>query len=243
MCRASPLEGPLNCYHVCADAGWRATLKSHESYLRECVDRNVPPCTLMKINTLQLEGFLPDAMHGMDEGFTSHVAGNIMFEIMEEAGWGPNQRTRASRLNDDLKQYYKASKETVRVDGKLTYERVRAAGDWPLLKAKAAATRHVVPYITQLASRFNSGSDHDVRRLIVCNCLNDAYNTMKKADRFLTQGQKDHLRHISVTMLGCYRNLSLEALESNTRKWKMVPKHHETQHILEYLACVINPMH
>eukprot|EP00959_Pyramimonas_sp_CCMP1952_P363219 7606216-Pyramimonas_sp.AAC.1 len=89
----------------------------------------------------------------------------------------------------------------MRIDWKLTYEKARAAGEWPLLKAKAAATGHVVPYIAQLASRFNSGSDHDVRRLIVCHCLNDAYDTMKKAGRFLTQDQNDHLRHISVTML------------------------------------------
>eukprot|EP00959_Pyramimonas_sp_CCMP1952_P130442 2727533-Pyramimonas_sp.AAC.1 len=151
LCNASPHEGHLCCFNVSSDAGWRGTLRSHESYLRNCVDTGAEPCVLMKIKTLRLEGFLPDAMHGMGEGFTAEVAGNVMYEFMEAPGWGSNQKERAARLNDDLQKHYKTTKESVRVDGKITYERVKASGDWPLLKAKAAATRHITPYLVELA--------------------------------------------------------------------------------------------
>ena len=46
----------------------------------------------MKIKVLRLEGFLPDAMHGMDEGFTAEVCGNVMYEVMETAGWGATKK-------------------------------------------------------------------------------------------------------------------------------------------------------
>eukprot|EP00959_Pyramimonas_sp_CCMP1952_P138245 2893476-Pyramimonas_sp.AAC.1 len=63
---------------------------------------------------------------------------------------------------------------------------------------------------------------------------------MKDADRFLAPGEKKDLKELSQTMMGCYRNLSIEAHSQSKRGWKMKPKLHEIQHILEY-ATFINP--
>ena len=224
-----------------ADAGWRSTYRSHEQYLEECVAKNNQPCDLMKIKVLRLEGFLPDAMHGMDEGFTAEVCGNVMYEVMETAGWGATKKERAAKLDEDLKKHYKRVKECVKIDGRITYERVKPAGEWPCLKAKAAATRHVVPYVVGLAERFNSGSDHDQRRLLLCRSLDRAYSVMKSAGRFLTSCERAELKKLSQIMMSCYRNLSLESLQKGLRTYKMKPKLHETQHILE--DAVINPVY
>eukprot|EP00959_Pyramimonas_sp_CCMP1952_P082296 1719488-Pyramimonas_sp.AAC.1 len=43
-------------------------------------------------------------------------------------------------------------------------------------------------------------------------------------------------------MMGCYRNLSIEAHRQSRRGWKMKPKMHETQHMLEH-STFINPMY
>ena len=240
-CHASPHDGPLCFCQVDPDAGWRETFISHEEYMEELRSKNQEPCALMGIKVLRLEGFLGDAMHGMDEGFTSEVAGNVFHEAME-ARPEPNQKERAAAFDKDLKLYYKRVKETIKLDGKITYERVKSAGEWPCLKAKAAATRHVVPYCVELCERLNSGSAHDERRLLLCRCLDRCYRIMKSAGRFLTAGEKSELKHMSQTMMQCYRNLSLDALELGIRAWKMKPKLHETQHILEYSAAVINPV-
>ena len=196
----------------------------------------------MEIKVLRLEGFLGDAMHGMDEGFTAEVAGNVFYEAMELSA-GSTQKARAAALDTDLKRYYKRVKEKVKIDGSITFERVKSAGEWPCLKAKAAATRHVVPFCVELSERFNSGSDHDERRLLLCKCLDRCYRILKSAGRFLTSEEKSELRGMSQTMMKCYRNLSLESLEACERSWKVKPKLHETQHILEYSAEVINPMY
>ena len=238
---ASPSEGPLCFCNVSSDAAWRKTFRSHEQYLEECRTKGQAPADLMRIQTLRLEGFLPDAMHGMDSGFTAELVGNIMFEVMETAGWGSTQKQRAAKLDEDLKKHYKTIKESVKIDGRITFERIKSAGEWPCLKAKAAATRHLVPYIVGLAERFNSGSNHDQRRLLVCKCLDRAYSVMKNANRFLTGGEKAELKELSQVMMSCYRNLSMESLQNGVRTYKMKPKLHETQHILE--DAVINPMH
>jgi hypothetical protein len=194
----------------------------------------------MMIKVLRLEGFLPDAMHGMDEGFTADVCGNIMHEVMETAGWGSTQPKRAEQLDQELKKHYKEIKETVKIDGRITYDRVKMSGDWPVFKGKAAATRHLVPFVVKLAERFNSGSPHDERRLVLCKALQKCYGIMSRAGRFLTDDEKESLRETSQTMMACYRNLALEALEHGVRAYKMKPKLHETQHILE--DSIINPM-
>jgi hypothetical protein len=240
ICGASP-DGALGFCHVHRHAGWRATYKTHESYIADCAAKGVEPCALMQIYLLRLEGFLPDAMHGLDEGFTAEVAGNVMYEVMESPGYETNQAKRAARMDSELKAHYKETKETVRIDGKLTYTRVKESTEWPCLKAKAAATRHIMGFVTDLATRHNSGSIHDQRRLVVCTLLQKAYSIMKAGGPFLSDVDRAALKEISVDMMACYRNLSLEATGAGERKWKMKPKLHETQHILEDYTFV-NPM-
>ena len=195
----------------------------------------------MGIKVLRLEGFLPDAMRGMDEGFTAEVAGNVIYECMESPGYASNQTNRAAKMDAELKAHYKETKETVRLDGKLTYSRVKESSEYPVLEAKAAATRHIVPFLIRLAERHNTNTTHDQRRLVVCKSLKRAYDIMKAAGTFLDEQTKAELRQLSVVMMSCYRDLAVEAASNSERKWKMKPKLHETQHILE--DAFINPMH
>ena len=109
--KAGPRDGPLCFCNVGKDAGWRHTYWTHETYLQELEAQNKSPADLMMVKTLRLEGFLPDAMHGMDEGFTADVCGNIMWEAMQTAGWGSTLSKRAETLDMELKQHYKNVKE------------------------------------------------------------------------------------------------------------------------------------
>ena len=240
ICGASP-TGCKGFCNVSKAAAWRATYKSHESYIASQTAKGKQPCALMGIKVLRLEGFLPDAMHGMDEGFTAEVAGNVLYECMESDGYGSNQANRADKMDAELKAHYKATKESVKIDGKLTYARVKESSEYPVLKAKAAATRHIVPFLVRLAERHNTNTIHDQRRLFICKSLDRAYAIMKTSNMFLSEQARAELRELSVAMMGCYRNLSIEAASKSERKWKMKPKLHETQHVLE--DSTINPMH
>ena len=46
------------------------------------------------------------------------------------------------------------------MQGRLNYERIQPAGDWPKLKAKAAAVRHLVKYSHHLSILHDDGTQH-----------------------------------------------------------------------------------
>ena len=55
-------------------------------------------------------------------------------------------------MQADMNQWYKDTKETTKLRGKLTFERIKTSNDWPKLKCKAAAVRHLLRYAEKLAS-------------------------------------------------------------------------------------------
>ena len=130
--------------------------------------------------------------------------------------------------------------EPRRVDGKLSWQRVQAPGGWPIFKGKGASTRKLVRYALRLATEFNSGSEHDLLRLGVAQTLSRMYDIMYEESRFLSASAKTELAELSVVFMGMYHRLSAEAYGKSIRAWKMRPKFHVTQHILEHQTW-INP--
>ena len=232
-CRASPSQGVLCWCNVADDAPWRNTKKSHEDYLATRAAKGLPPARLFLIRTLKLEGFLGDPMHCMDEGITPEIIGNIAWEVMELKQWGTTQESNAVGLENHLNKHYADTNEKVKIQGKLTKQRIKESSEWPIFKAKAAATRHCVPWAVKLATEFNSNSLHDRRRLAVIQCLNRIYDLIREAPQFPSPEQQAELRELSLAMMRNYRHLTDESLGLNVKTWKMKPKCHMTQHILE----------
>ena len=131
----------------------------------------------------------------------------------------------------DLKKWYEGKKDKVKIQGKLTFERIRTKADWPKLNAKAAATRHMAHYALDLAQRYNSGSTHDKRRLVCCQFLVSFYTNCANHGRWFPQEVLDDLSAGVRVLMGCYGNLSREAIRENVRAWKMTPKFHFFVHI------------
>ena len=127
-----------------------------------------------------------------------------------------------------------------RIDGKVTFVRVKKSGEWPKFLAKAAATRRLVPFALHLATKYNSGTLHDRRRLGVVQALDTIYQIFGRGHMFLERNERDELARLSVAFIGMYRHLSVEARGNEERAWKMTPKFHLMQHILEHQSW-INP--
>lgn len=233
-CFACPHEGDDCWTHVGPDANWRLRIQTHEMYLEWCHDNNVEPADIFLIESLYFEGCLSDVLHAMDEGLVPEIIGNTMLEVMERGHWGGNQSLQAAGLDEHLKAWYKRTKETTKITGKITWTRVVSQGDWPFFKCKAAAGRHLVPYNLALAEEFDSGSTHDLTRRAVAQCLVDIYDILRAAPRFPSADQRSQLREKSQLLMQCYRNLSDEAIMAGEMRYKMKPKFHQSQHILEY---------
>lgn len=234
MCNASP-DGPLCWAKHDQDAPWRSTLQSHESYLARLAAEGHKKPNIFLVRTLRLEGVLADVMHTMCLGVAAHVCGNVMHEVMEaNPAWGATQADRCKTLKGRLDLWYKETKEQHKYDGKLTYARIKKAGDWPKFVGKAAATRRLVVFCARLAAEFNSKSVHDVHRAAVAQSLKDIYDIMDGDPQFLRPESKVKLARLSVAFRGVYAKLSASSLASNVRGWKMSPKFHLMQHILEH---------
>ena len=239
VCNASP-DGPLRWTRGDEAAPWRSTLRSHEAYLGQLRARSEQVPGIFGIRSLRLEGVLADAMHTIDLGVAAHLCGNVMFEVMESAGWGATQAARAKVLQDKLAAYYARTKEKHKISGKLVYSRVKKSGDWPKFLGKAADTRRLVYFAAELASEHNSGSEHDRLRQAVADALARMLDILEAEPRFLSAAAQQQLVRLSRAFMAAWTKLSAEALSQGQRAWKMTPKFHLMQHIMEHQSW-INP--
>eukprot|EP00959_Pyramimonas_sp_CCMP1952_P475406 9504166-Pyramimonas_sp.AAC.1 len=116
--------------------GWRRTMKSHESYLESLRESGSPLPALFRITSLRLEGVALDCLHVLDQGIASHIIANALVEVMGLGHWGGNQQLQAQGLEKSIKSWYDNHRTDSRIQGKLTYERLKTSNDWPKLKAK-----------------------------------------------------------------------------------------------------------
>ena len=82
------------------------------------------------------------------QGVSPHVAAKTILEVMALGQWGHSQQTQLAGLNNHLKNWQKSGSRRFR--GKITMARLRATGEWPVLKAKAACTRHIIRYCLKI---------------------------------------------------------------------------------------------
>ena len=106
--------------------------------------------------------------HTAHLGIGSHIIGNVMWPcLVDRVCGGTTQEDNVNGLMDSKKQRYSENKETNRIQGKLTVDRVRTQGGWPKLKAKAAATRHLTRTALVLAQKHLSWKAVAVAHLLV----------------------------------------------------------------------------
>ena len=147
--------------------------------------------------------------------------------------FGVNDADAVEGLQKDLNQFYAANKDCYKINGPLTFARIKTSGDWPKLKCKAASTRHIIRYCKDLCNRYNSGSVHDRRRLAIVSLLDRFYSICAEEGRYLSTDAKEELPKLVQNFMGIYKILSLEAKNDGQRKWKFVQKFHLFNHLCE----------
>ena len=131
FCRASG-RGPNYLFTDCRiGAGWRRTIWTHHEYIKYLKDNGFAiPVLLALVIGLRLECITPDVLHTVDQGVASHIIGNVLWflAITKAVFGGSNQQQKIERLARHLNQWYNDVKESYRIDGKLTLERLRPKG-------------------------------------------------------------------------------------------------------------------
>ena len=221
--------------------GWRGTEVTHGSYLAGLVNEGLLAPVLFNILSLCHEGVLPDVLHIVDQCMACHICANVFVEVMEMGHWGSNHDDQMAGLAADMKAWYAAVDEKCKIQGELTFSRIRTSGDWPKLKAKAASTRHLTKYALYLCVRYDDGSIHSQRRKLVCELLVRFYTILDTHGRFFPQKILDELNDLGPTLFDLYMRLAEEALANKKRAWKMTPKFHVFLHICELSCAMENP--
>ena len=220
MCDASA-EGPLSFANFAADAPWRATRRTHEVYVAKLrATGRALPALFEHVAGLRLECVMVDILHTVDQGVALHIIGNVFHECLTKGAFCDGGKdANLVALNAALVAWYKRTKETSRIKGKLTHERIKTSKDWPKLKCKAAAARHVAPFALELAR------EHLGRRVIaICQLLCEFYMMIDDQGMFLDPAAKVQMPLVGKRLCGLFAQESVAALREGQKNGSSLPK-------------------
>ena len=175
-----------------------------------------------------------DWMHLVELGIGADLCGNVLWQALRRKGilTQGNIAGRLAALNGRLREY-NARQKPVNPIGRLTVGMVKAKGEPPKLKAKAAECRHLQPWCLELAkeilqARPGQASIHMVAAadaLIACS---------KAADERPFDLPK--FQRLGMEFLRHYKWLGLHVHADGDTLWRFKPKHHIMGHLLYQVA-------
>ena len=134
-------------------------------------------------------------------------------------------------LDEEMRSWFKHEKVDTKVQGHLTMSRLRNKGSlFPKLKAKGAATRHLIKCVLDLARRHIG----DRRVLAVAQLMTEFYTLIDNEGLYLSEPAKERAPHIGRNFCSIYAQLSRSALENKVKAWKATPKFHLFCHLTEW---------
>ena len=117
------------------------------------------------------------------------------------------------------------------MQGDLTWTRLKTGSGFPKLKAKAAATRHMMSYGLHLAQTYLS---EDRRIVAIAQLMAKFYSRLENEGPHLKQATIDRIMELGGEVCGLYANLSAEAKDARQKYWKVSPKMHVFLYLCEW---------
>ena len=175
-----------------------------------------------------LECICIGALHAMDLGVSQDILGNIFWEAILWLEDGRSHKAKCHSLWCKLKRFYQENNVKCQVQC-LYLTMIKKRGETPKLKCKGAQTRHMVPFGVQIASELHDrhGTPHSARVLELAKVLKDIYTCMD------THWDSDLAGNLSMKLAKTYNTSHNEDSDHND-VWRMKPKLHMMQEMLEY---------
>lgn len=226
-CCASHL-GELSYLDPSVDAAWRFRRLSDEQFLELQRRTGITPSVIFSAPGCKLSYVKIDWLHTMDLGVCQTILGNVLWECLPFLN-GDNQKDRMKSLWLLITEYYSTANPSTRFQ-KMTFEMIKLSGKGPKLRGKAAETRHLVPFVQQLAAAHAHRSKH-------CSAVNDLMQLLANLYQHIQtepypaqQAAADCVKMCEILLA-----LHLEAVSLGRDKhWKRKPKLHLLQELLEY---------
>jgi hypothetical protein len=191
-----------------------------------------------------LECVAIDTLHTVDLGVASHIIGNVfwLIAVKRKAFGGTTQDQQIHKLDTHMRKWYKATKtdKISMVQGHLTLNRIKTSAEWPKLKCKGAATRHLSGYALHLMSIYGTPEDEPIRAL--CHLLNRFYEILQEESHLFSPAAKAEIASLGPKLCIIYSGLSAKFLADREKFFKMMPKLHLFDHLCSWQALEIgNP--
>ena len=231
LCRASSTRRDYLWTDMNRDAGWRATCWSHEEYVRHLAERGQETPNLFLAEGLRVEFVMVDVLHAVDLGVSSHVVGNIIWELLPRLG--ANRALQLKELDRRLKEWGRTTQSANRLQGDITEERIKTSGGWPKFKSKAAPAKHLKKFVLGLLLDCVGACDdlHHRRRVRCAELMSRFYDIIDEEGRFLSAASETELAALGNEFGLVYASLHAEAAAAGKRLWKLVPKMHLFIHL------------
>ena len=239
MCRASNSNRHLSWTNFRVDAPWRDTMWTDETYRAHLLAQGlIIPALLFHAVGLRLDCVMPDVLHTIDLGVTAHIVGNVLFifAVLRGVFGGGTYSERIKNLANHLDAWYKRTRCPDRLRGKLTLETVRAQGEWPQMKGKAAAIRHLAYYAKSIVDEYRRATIEDTIIQNICILICRFYDILSEQSQTLSAEAKEELPKLAQKLAEWYAQLSASRFSDENRLWKVQPKLHLFEHLLEITA-------
>ena len=225
-CDARKRRGP-DSFHDCSSyATWRSRRREANSYLDDQVAAGGEPSHFFSIPNMQVQDIMIDWLHTMDLGVSQDIIGNVFWQVLPKLE-GRTQDDKVRSLWLRMQAFYRDNDTKSRLDN-LSRGMIKNGSDPPKLRSKAAECRYLVPFAAQLASEFAADVQGETTKQ-VCRLLQDLYE-FTKMDRFPAWRAAVASRRMCILL----SVLEEEAVARGSTCWRMKPKVHLCQELLEY---------
>ena len=229
-CRAS-MKGEMSYTNGGPKAPWRATRYKAGEFLAQQLAQGLHVSPLFECPGFSVEDVSIGVLHCMDLGVTQDIIGNIFLEAITTLDWpGRSMADKVKTLWLRMQSFYKANRTNNRLQS-VTLNTFRPFPNQPpKLKAKGGETRGLVGFGVMLANELHdkNGSDHTLKVKSIVEDLAAIYKLM------FTQYTPTEARKLSMQVAFWYSKLEQEAKAKNLVAWKIKPKLHMMQELLEY---------
>jgi hypothetical protein len=226
-----------------ADARWKRYLLSHDGY----VESRPTPSHVTPWN--QVPGFditraLYDWMHSMHLGIGKDITAQLIYDLCRFAHVeGATLEAQLVSVWQDFRKWcrehkvkYSRRKLTPRIIGK------GKDGEFPEMNSRTKAA-HIKPLVHYLAFRWRrvvrespAATQEDKLRAWCVYGLADTLYIFDSAGVLLSRQQGDRVHRSGRTMLLCWQALACSAIDKNECNYKLRPKSHYVDHVLDQVA-------
>ena len=234
--------GSLNFRDFYESALWRQTLLTHVLFKAAVLASGPYLSEIFNIPCFEHEMITGDLMHCSDLGVLLYLEGIILWELLKEMGG--SMTTNRAQLHYILSLIKTASRELKQRKqpmNDLTIGMIKAkGGSSPKLKVKASAARNLLLCIRYVLEHLvPMETSHARQRFLIVKHFCDMYDHLQHSEGVTSMQQATDSCRKACILWGELRMADIDPDNPDNFQtrgfflWKLYPKHHLLQHVLE----------